>query len=520
MRKEDGARYFGPFVHSQALYATQEWLNRHFRLRTCKVKNPGLNDFKHCHADVIRNCSAPCVGRISVENYNRNFDQAVRLLEGVGKKNALDALTEEMMQAADSLDFERAAYLRDIRDNLIKTLEPARRFQKGTPNLPGTVHPEEDMKELGEALGLDEPPSIMECFDISNVSSNHIVASMVRFTNGKPDNKAYRRYRIRTVDGQNDFASMSEVIRRRYSRILMESDAVASRPPDMTLYQWLKKLSAEGKAPIKVPDLVVVDGGKGQLSSALADLEAIGLGDMPIVGLAKQREEIFFPHQPEPLRLPHSTGALKLMQRIRDEAHRFANGYNELLYRKRMKESALDDAPGMSAAKKRLLLEKFKSVAAIKKADPGLHRHHSRHFGNLGPYAAGLSQHSIQILTPHAISHIGRRKACPELCPGRRGTLPQPSQAVRQSGTETRQGRQLQRRFRTVADSQRRLFAHRHGREGRALDHGQIGYTGAELANALRAPHRFSHRGIGRPHGRTALPVQPCPGPEQIYLAA
>ena len=150
----------------------------------------------------------------------------------------------------------------------------------------------------------------------------------------------------------------------------MESDAVASRPPDMTLYQWLKKLSAEGKAPIKVPDLVVVDGGKGQLSSALADLEAIGLGDMPIVGLAKQREEIFFPHQPEPLRLPHSMGALKLMQRIRDEAHRFANGYNELLYRKRMKESALDDAPGMSAAKKQLLLEKFKSVAAIRKADP------------------------------------------------------------------------------------------------------------------------------------------------------
>lgn len=130
VRKEDGARYFGPFVHSQALYATQEWLNRHFRLRTCKVKNPGLNDFKHCHADVIRNCSAPCVGRISVENYNRNFEQAVRLLEGVGKKNALDALTEEMMQAADSLDFERAAYLRNIRDNLIKTLEPARRFQR------------------------------------------------------------------------------------------------------------------------------------------------------------------------------------------------------------------------------------------------------------------------------------------------------------------------------------------------------------------------------------------------------
>lgn len=207
-----------------------------------------------------------------------------------------------MMEAADELDFERAAYLRDIRDNLVKVLEPARRFRKGTPDLPGTVHPEEDMKELGVALGLESPPLIMECFDISNVSSNHIVASMVRFTNGRPDNKAYRRYRIRTVDGQNDFASMSEVIRRRYSRILAESDAVASRQADMTLYQWLKKLSAEGKAPIKVPDLVVVDGGKGQLSSALADLEAIGLGDHAHrrPGQAEGRN-IFPPPVPAPL---------------------------------------------------------------------------------------------------------------------------------------------------------------------------------------------------------------------------
>lgn len=93
VRKDDGARYFGPFVHSQALYATQEWLNRHFRLRTCKAKNPGLHEFKHCHADVIRNCSAPCIGRISVSDYNRNFDQAARLLEGTGKKSTLDELT-------------------------------------------------------------------------------------------------------------------------------------------------------------------------------------------------------------------------------------------------------------------------------------------------------------------------------------------------------------------------------------------------------------------------------------------
>ena len=370
VRKEDGSRYFGPFAHSAALTSTLEWINRQYGLRCCKVKNPTEKNYLHCHADIIRNCSAPCIGKISEADYQANFQQAIKLLEGTGKRGVLDQLEKEMMSAAEKLDFEQAAQLRDIRDNIIKILEPARRFQKGSPDLPGTVKPTEDMIELGEALGMEQAPYIMECFDISNVSSNHIVASMVRFTNGKPDNQAYRRYRIRTVEGQNDFASMSEVINRRYTRILLESHASQTCPPDKTLYQWLKQLSAEGKAPIKVPDLVVVDGGKGQLSSALADLEAIGLGDMPIVGLAKQREEIFFPHQSEPLVLPHSTGALKLMQRIRDEAHRFANGYNELLYRKRMKESLLDEAPGMSEKRKQLLLEKFKSISNIKKATP------------------------------------------------------------------------------------------------------------------------------------------------------
>ena len=368
VRKDDGARYFGPFVHSQALYATQEWLNRHFRLRTCKTKNPGIHDFRHCHADVIRNCSAPCVGRISINDYNRNFDQAVRLLEGTGKKSALDELTREMMEAADELDFERAAYLRDIRDNLVKVLEPARRFRKGTPDLPGTVHPEEDMKELGVALGLESPPLIMECFDISNVSSNHIVASMVRFTNGRPDNKAYRRYRIRTVDGQNDFASMSEVIRRRYSRILAESDAVASRQADMTLYQWLKKLSAEGKAPIKVPDLVVVDGGKGQLSSALADLEAIGLGDMPIVGLAKRIEEIFFPGDPMPYYLSRTGEPLKVVCHIRDEAHRFGITFHRQKRSKAFIHSELENIEGVGPKTIELLLRHFRTVEKIRTA--------------------------------------------------------------------------------------------------------------------------------------------------------
>lgn len=370
LRKEDGAKYFGPFAHSGALKETMEWLNRRYGLRCCKVKNPTEKNFLHCHADIIRNCTAPCMGRISEKDYNERFDAIISLFEGTGRKVIIDQLEQEMMEASDKLEFEQAAVLRDIRDNLIKTLEPSRRFRHKTPDLPGTVRPREDMEELGKLLELPTPPAIMECFDISNVSSNHIVASMVRFTNGQPDNKAYRRYRIKTVEGQNDFASMAEVIRRRYSRILTESQAVNECPSGVSLYEWLKKLGEEGKAPIKVPDLVVVDGGKGQLSMACRELEHLGLQDMPVVGLAKQREEIFFPGKESPLLIPHDRGALKLMQRIRDESHRFANGYNELLLRKRMKESLLDDCPGMTDTKKKLLLEKFKSVSVIKKASP------------------------------------------------------------------------------------------------------------------------------------------------------
>ena len=117
-----------------------------------------------------------------------------------------------------------------------------------------------------------------------------------------------------------------------------------------------------------LPDLVIVDGGKGQLGMAVRELQALGLHDLPIIGLAKQREEVFVPGRSEPILIPHDRGALKLLQRIRDEAHRFANGYNALLYRRRMRESRLDDCPGMSPNKKRLLLEKFGSVARVKAA--------------------------------------------------------------------------------------------------------------------------------------------------------
>ncbi len=369
VKKDDGARYFGPFAHSGALRETLEWLNRSFSLRVCRATNPDEGDYKHCNADIIRNCSAPCVNRISREAYLEKIEDACRVLEGKGRREVLDSLRREMETAANNLDFEKAANLRDILQNVEKTLSPTRQFRGR--GIQTTVKPTEDLAELAEELGLAAPPRVMECFDISNVSSTHIVASMVRFTDGKPDNKNYRRYRMQTVKLQDDFASMAEVIRRRYSRILLENneadpDAAFSQE---NLIEAQRRLAREGKAKIILPDLVIVDGGKGQLSMAMKELQALGLQELPIIGLAKRREEIFLPHQSEPILIPHDRGALKLLQRIRDEAHRFANGYNALLYRRRMKESALDECPGMSQSKKRILLEKFGSVERLKKAD-------------------------------------------------------------------------------------------------------------------------------------------------------
>lgn len=370
LKKGDGARYFGPFAHSSALRGTVTWLNKEFGLRNCRPRNPGELDYKHCNADVIRNCSAPCVGKVTREEYLKRLEQACDLLSGKGKRERLKSLKEEMNVAAEKLDFEKAARLRDVMNNLERALSPTRQFARGR-GVPTTVKPVEDLAELGEWIGIPTP-TVMECFDISNISNTHNVASMVRFRDGLPDNQNYRRYRIKTVDGQDDFASMAEVVSRRYGRILKENleanpDAAENQE---SAVEVLRRLAIEGKSPITLPDLVIVDGGKGQLSSAVAELQRLGLHDLPIVGLAKQREEIFTPGESEPITIPHDLGALKLMQRIRDEAHRFANGYNELLLRKRVKESLLDDCPGISPAKKKLLLKKFGSVKRIKMTPP------------------------------------------------------------------------------------------------------------------------------------------------------
>jgi excinuclease ABC subunit C len=210
----------------------------------------------------------------------------------------------------------------------------------------------------------------MECFDISNISTTHVVASMVCFRNGVPDKDNYRRYRIRTVEGQDDFASMAEVVRRRYSRVLLE--ARETNPDAAEFSQEIPAEALERTAAtfvaVRLPDLIIVDGGKGQLSSACRELQRLGLHELPIIGLAKEYEEIYRPGRALPLVLPPDSGALRLLQRIRDEAHRFANTYHQLLMKKRIGESILDDCPGVSQNRKNLLLRRFGSVNRLRKA--------------------------------------------------------------------------------------------------------------------------------------------------------
>lgn len=378
LKKDDGASYYGPFAHSGALRTTLNWLSKSFGLRACRPLRPDEADYKHCSNDIIKNCCAPCIGRVSAEEYRQRVRNACEFLQGKSK-DLLAALEEEMQKAAARLDFEKAAELRDMLKDMRQTTAPARRFERGArARAMSTIDPMADVRELQNILRLDRPPLVMECFDIANIGTAHCVASMVRFKDGIPDNANYRRYRIRAVSGQNDFISMAEVIRRRFSRILLEG---AKAHPDAEFNQEAPreammrlancdKSELKGSKFVSLPDLVIVDGGKGQLGMAVKELQQLGLHDLPIIGLAKENEEVYRPGESAPVLIPHDRGALKLLQRIRDEAHRWANGYHQLLLNRRVAESILDECPGVSQNRKMALLKHFGSVARLRKASP------------------------------------------------------------------------------------------------------------------------------------------------------
>jgi len=384
-KKDDNARYFGPYAHSGALRQTLNFMRKKFGVLTFGRGSPTERELKSSTYQVPMRLS-----EISAEQYRERVAEACEFLEGHSRE-LIAALETEMHRAAEKMDFEKAAELRNMIEDLRATTKPMRRFTRGS--LPSAIDPMADVRALADALQLPRAPRVMECFDISNISTTHVVASMVCFRNGVPDKDNYRRYRVRTVEGQDDFASMAEVVRRRYSRTLLEAreanpDAAEfsqENPTDAlarcraTASVAHRADSKRGACPtiskidnpqsyVRLPDLIIVDGGKGQLSAACRELQRLGLHDLPIIGLAKEHEEIYRPGRALPLQLPMDSGALRLLQRIRDEAHRFANAYHQLLMKKRVGESILDDCPGVSQNRKNLLLRQFGSVNRLRKA--------------------------------------------------------------------------------------------------------------------------------------------------------
>ncbi len=370
LKQDDGARYFGPFVDSLGARQTMLLARKQFNLRGCRPLTPNESDYKHCLYGNLKFCTAPCIGNVTREQYLQQVLAACDFLSGQ-REEVAQQLEAAMKKAATELDFERAAKYRDALAGLRHTTEKTKSFPRVPYTLPLAIDPLRDLAELGRALNLPAPPQRIEGFDISNISGTFAVASLVSFKNGRPDRANYRRFKMKTVVGQDDFACMAETVRRRYTRLKQEAESRIQNPESRIQVVETKvsvAVEPRGLNAETFPNLILIDGGKGQLNAACAELAKLGLGHLPVIGLAKEFEEIFRPGQSEPLRLSHDSGALKLLQRVRDESHRFANTYNAQLRLKKISESMLDEFPGIGGQRKAALLKKFGSVHRLRLA--------------------------------------------------------------------------------------------------------------------------------------------------------
>ena len=338
-RKEDGSHYYGPFAQAGMLRSTLAEMRKRFGILLADAKPEVLSGdrvrlYHDARAEIFAGHN-----ETTFDEYRERVDRACSFLEG-RTKELLKELREEMSKCAEAMDFERAAHLRDLSEALAKTICKTRRFVRHWPR--GDELEQEGIKSLGDVLSLPNLPAVIECFDVSHVSGTFVVASMVRFINGKPDRRSYRRFKVRGGMGNDDFASMEEVVGRRYGR-----------------------LRDEGKP---MPDLVVIDGGAGQVGAALYAFDQLSVVVPPLIGLAKKEETIVFADDRGELNLPHRDPALRLLQRLRDEAHRFANQFNADLRSKKIRESILDDFSGLGKIKRAALLQYFGSLDALKRA--------------------------------------------------------------------------------------------------------------------------------------------------------
>jgi excinuclease ABC subunit C len=310
-----GVKLYGPFTSAKKLRGTIAVLQKIFRFRTCALDIADGQEkwrwFRPCLLASIDQCTAPCNLRISRDDYREEIGRLRMFLDG-HKQKLLDELRAEMQRAATELQFERAARLRDeiraleslnLRGNLAEHVQPEVFY----------IDPKRGLNGLRKIFNLPQRPRVIEGVDIAHLQGDQTVASLVQFIDGLPFKHGYKRYKLRTVAGVDDFAAMREVVSRRFRRLQQEGEAF--------------------------PDLLLIDGGKGQLHAALEAFAAVEIAPPLTVSLAKREEELHVPGEPQPRRLSRHSYALRLLQYVRDEAHRFAQAYHHTLRRK----STFDD---------------------------------------------------------------------------------------------------------------------------------------------------------------------------------
>ena len=318
--KPTGAKLYGPFISAADLRAAMPLMQRVFKFRTCNLDITDDTRTRHfyrpCILYNIKQCTAPCAAKASKANYAEQIRHFRQFLSSKGSQLRKE-LTEQMQAAAGKLEFERAAHLRDE----LRALESLQRRGLASDHLqPEVFHidPAEGLARLAEILELPGPPRTIEGIDIAHLAGGELCGALVSFIDGKAFKNGYRRYKIRTVAGNDDFASIREVVRRRYKYAGMDQELF--------------------------PDVILIDGGKGQLSSAWGAFDGLEFRPPVLLGLAKKNEELYMHGRGGPLRLPRRDPGLRLLQAVRDEAHRFVQHYHHILRRKAMLGQA-EEAP-------------------------------------------------------------------------------------------------------------------------------------------------------------------------------
>jgi excinuclease ABC subunit C len=312
--RRKGVRLYGPFTSARGLRMAVQVLQRLFQFRTCQLDirsdEARWRWFRPCLLYNIRQCTAPCNFRVSREDYRKQIKKLLMVLEG-RKDKLIRAMEKQMKAAAAEKKYELAARLRDEIEALRK-LEMRGEVDKDIQPHVFQIDPKKGMRGLAKILGFSKLPRTIEGVDIAHLAGEDTVASLVSFIDGLPFKPGYRRFKIRSVEGVDDFAAVREVVARRFRRLHDEDAAF--------------------------PDILMIDGGKGQLNAALQAFQLLGIEPPVLISLAKKEEEIYRPGDAEPIRLSRHSAALRLLQYVRDEAHRFAQHYHHLLRRKKLQE--------------------------------------------------------------------------------------------------------------------------------------------------------------------------------------